>query len=770
MMMTTTTTEEVNVDEVLHKYETYDAEVMDALLTRTDSFSKRDLGNLGRYKRGRRNGNEVEVIYEYGRGCEKNRLGRLYARGGQGLQSFPFDIRNPLLAKHYWDIDMENCHYNILSKLADGWGLKTDSIRQYISNRDAELTKVSANRGIAKTAFLKVAYGGNVKLHGEFYNDDGIGPEGDISLIRKIEVEMKCIVDLCWSKFPEHHSKVSKKSNPRFSLFALILQTEERKCLLAMDSYFKSQKRSMDIFIHDGGEVRKLKGEESFPEELLRGCEKAITEKTGYSMHVVNKPLKHHFEFKEDDGLLSSEIMVDDAYAAEVFVKLMGDHIVMDSGQVWVFDDSTGIWSNEEAHLERVITNCKAKLVFKQMGPTGIVKYNYSGSVKNTKNLITKLPSVLPKSDGYMFSKMSSDYGKLLFRDGIYDFTTGSFTKGFDSAVVFKKAMPRNFPTVKDEKVMEDIMKHSFSGSFVSETEWKLLLHNFMRAAIGDFKRKKMVGAIGPTNSGKGMITKLCSSAFGSYCGYFNGNSMLTRTEGGESSREMGWLYDVVDCRFAFSSEIRMPTDEKSKVHIEGNMLKTIVSGGDPIKIRKLYSNEVQVVNKATLFMLCNDMPKINPIDEAVRQRIQSVTWSYQFVDGCPALGTMQRKADMTLSSKYESAEYGDAFFWMMVDEFNRWARNGYAEPEIPENMLLARDDLLQLNGSLEEVLSEEYEITRNPEHWVPVSDLQDFFKGKERGSATKIGLELNVLGCPVLAKKVAGKVVRGRTGLRKKV
>jgi len=296
-MLTLTT---LNTDVKIVKTELYDPDVMDVLCKDVQSFSKRDLGNLSRYKKGRKHANQVEVVYHFGKGCEENQLGRLYPHDGQGLQSFPFDMRNPLLEKNYWDIDMENAHYNILYTLADTWGLKTNSIRHYIDNRDIELAKVSSVRHIAKTAFLKVAYGGSIKLYNEHYNDDGIAPEGDITLLRKIEVEMKAIVDLCWTRNEQYHKLVKKKENPRFSLFALILQTEERKCLLAIDQYLQQNGRQMDIYIHDGGEVRKLENETDFPPHLLRGAEQYIKDQVGYSLTLINKPFKHSFKLPSD--------------------------------------------------------------------------------------------------------------------------------------------------------------------------------------------------------------------------------------------------------------------------------------------------------------------------------------------------------------------------------------------------------------------------------------------------------------------------------------
>ena len=295
--MSTTSTETcVNTDFHIVKEELFDVDRMDVISRdTTGAYSKRDLINLSRYKKSKKTGNSVQVVYHYGRGFEKAQLGRLFARDNLGIQGFPAHIRNPLLEKHYWDCDMVNAHYVILAKLADSWGLKTEAIRQYISNRDVELNKVSQNRRIAKTAFLKVAYGGTVKLYNDEYSDDGIAPEGDISLIKRIEAEMKVIVDNCWMKYECHQKLVKKKDNPRFSLFSYILQTEERKCLLLMDEFMKLNKRQIDIFIHDGGEIRKLDGEKQFPTHLLRDAEKYVFDYTGYPIELAIKPFVHGF-------------------------------------------------------------------------------------------------------------------------------------------------------------------------------------------------------------------------------------------------------------------------------------------------------------------------------------------------------------------------------------------------------------------------------------------------------------------------------------------
>jgi hypothetical protein len=178
--------------------ELFDANVMDAILRDTNSFSKRDLNNLSRYKKGRKGGNEVEVIYHYGKGCEKDQIGRLYVKGGEGLQSFPFDIRNPLLEKFYWDVDMSNCHYVLISRLGKELGVSTVAIDEYNNNRDASLSKLSSNRKFSKTAFLKAMYGGDIKLYNDFYSDEDHIIDGDKTLLKRITTEITTITDLMY--------------------------------------------------------------------------------------------------------------------------------------------------------------------------------------------------------------------------------------------------------------------------------------------------------------------------------------------------------------------------------------------------------------------------------------------------------------------------------------------------------------------------------------------------------------------------------------------
>jgi len=743
-MMQTETQTITTTDRPYLFTEVFDAEVMDHILSHPDGYSNRDIRNLSNYKRSRKQANRVEVLYERGgKVAQQKQIGRLYPRAGLGLQSFPFDIRNPLLEKYYFDCDMVNSHYVLLNELAKKWGLGHTAIETYIHNRDVELAKVSSHRGVAKVSFLKVAYGGNIKLASEFYNDDGIAPEGDTTLLKAIEGEMKHIVEYCWKENKDLHKMCSTKPHPKFSCFSYVLQTEETKCLLAIVEYLAQRGREVGVLIHDGCCIRKKDGEGVFPAEILRGAETHIKETLGYPIQLIIKPWTHDFKKDEgEEGLVPANIIVDDAYAARKVASLLGDLLVLDTSVLWVFNEETGLWSDERSALERVITALNGKLVFRQLGPMGVKVFDYSGSVEKRAALIKMLPSVVAIKDGYFRSRISSDKGKLLFKDGIYDFATRTFTPGFDPQIVFHNQCPRKYPGEKDAEKTAFIHKVCFEEPFKDPKEAARIRHNLMRAMIGDWRRKKFVTALGPKNSGKSILIFLMKTAFGDYVGTFDANSMLMR-HGGEAARDLLWISDIHSCRFAFSSEIKQ--DDPNKMSsIDGNMLKKLVGGGDEVSFRKMHTtNATKVFFTATIFIMANDLPKITPCSEEVKDRMEVVDYHYSFQSNPTELH--HKPVDTKIQDLFAQDDYGDAMIQLLIEEYDRWEASGFAELPPCENELQA--DLME-EVDVKNILLGRYELTGNHDDSVDASEIQQYLRqARFVGSETKITREMKQIG-----------------------
>ena len=505
-----------NKDLHIVKEELYDADVMEAILRDIDSYPKTELLKLKTYKKSRKQGNSIEVVYHYGRLCEDYQLGRLYVQNNRGLQAFPHDIRNPLLEKFYWDIDFEAAHHNIMLKIAKDWNINIDNIKYYCENRDECLKKVSKDRKIAKNAFLKVAFGGHIKLYNEYYNNTQ-DPEGDISLLKEIEKETQNLMDMCYIKHQQYHDLIKKKIklkndimyniNPKASLFALILQTEERKCLLALDNYLKSVGRQADILIHDGLEVRKLPNEVKFPDEILRDAEKYIYEITGYKLKLVQKPYDHNFKFKEDPN-----IIIDDIYAAKKFIEILDDNIVNDNGIIYFFNEDNGMWNCDDITYRQLINKNKKNLIF--YDNLTCKKINYAGSEYHINAIKKWLPALVEQTN-LISDNIDSSIGKLLFNDGYYDFKTNTFNKTFNRNIIFLKKINRNFPVERNENLINKVNEILFISAFNYKNSLDIgdyFKKSLCMALFGDYFRKKIYFAIGDTNSGKGVLVNAVTS------------------------------------------------------------------------------------------------------------------------------------------------------------------------------------------------------------------------------------------------------------------
>jgi hypothetical protein len=285
------------------KRELFDEDNMKQLL-QDELFAKADRIKLSNYNRLRVSGSKTNVAYKFGIGCEENKLGRLFPEGGLGLQGFRFDMRNPLADKWYWDIDVENAHYVIAKKFCEDNNIVCEKIKYYIENRDECLAMVSPMRKKAKTEFLKVLYGGNIKLYAEeFYNPEAELHEEGLQFLQEIKKEVDTLMTVVWDKNKQYHKiktgtdrkAIDKKQNPKATLMSLLFQTEERKILMVMDWYLSKINRYMAVYIHDGGLVEKLEGETVFPKEHFIKMEEVVKAIYGYDVKITQKPIKYEW-------------------------------------------------------------------------------------------------------------------------------------------------------------------------------------------------------------------------------------------------------------------------------------------------------------------------------------------------------------------------------------------------------------------------------------------------------------------------------------------
>lgn len=742
----------VSPDISITKTEVFDIAFARQLLNNKD-IAKDDRDKLRRYVKGAEKGNKHITTYKLGKNCKSEFLGRLVALKGEGLQCLQKDIRNGIAHQYYHDIDMVNAQPNILAQYCEKQGWKCDAIRKYVSQREELLSELcealNIQRWEAKERVIALFYGSNNANDLTDFFKDELLPE----LRRIMENNFKFNVEkLKW--LGNQPNRVGKG-------LAYILQTEERTCLLAMDRSLTKNGRSMDVFIHDGGLVQKKEGEQTLPTELLRKVEADVKRDTGYSVQLLVKPMKSLFEKQddEDEDLIDEDVIIDDLYAAKQFIDMMGDSIIYCEGQIYIYD--SGIYSNDDELLNRKISD--ANLIFKQKGSNGIITFNYSGMAKKTQELKKKLTSVLPIQDDFMIKGRNKACHKLLFKNGIYDFKTNTFNKEFDKSVVFSYRIPRDY---KDDVACEDIdfiNKTFFEDPFNNTETPAIFKHYLMRGLIGDYRAKKFLVVLGDTNSSKGTLTNFLEYVFSGFVKMFNPNQIILKRET-NASRDLSFALDIANSRLAVSSEMKM----LEGLAIDGNLMKTIVSGGDTLVARRLYKEEERFVNYSMPILFANDLPPFSPVDTAIRERLVVIQYDYSFVDEPKT--EFEKKGNPQIKDIIQTEKYADAFIHLILKEYYKWEENQFKPPTLPKYLLEERNTMARVT-ELKPIIEERYEITGNEEDCISCSEILKHLKDNEISmSDTKLGRELSKLGLGKKVVKLDKKAVMCRSGLKLRV
>lgn len=276
-------------DSKVVKTELFDINVMENLASH-DGVSVDVKKLLKAYKKKREDGCKVQVIYEYGKDLKKLQLGRLYPQKGLGLQNFPGDVRAALAQKYYHDIDMVNSQPTLLSQLCEKNGWKCDHLNDYVENRASYLEEImkhnNCDRDAAKTLCISIMFGSKPVC---------IPPK-----VKGLVAELDKISTNIIAQYPEVYALCKKKENPKASCLANVLQDIEFKILREIDLMLQKRGRSMDVFIHDGGLVRRIDDEKEFPKEILLEISQEVKDSTGFAITLAEKPITHSFEFKKD--------------------------------------------------------------------------------------------------------------------------------------------------------------------------------------------------------------------------------------------------------------------------------------------------------------------------------------------------------------------------------------------------------------------------------------------------------------------------------------
>jgi hypothetical protein len=555
----------------------------------------------------------------------------------------------------------------------------------------------------------------------------------------------------------------------RASCLALYLQTVENDCLMAIRECLERHERSADINLFDGALVRKKDDNElTMPGDIMRACEAFVLEKTGQEIRLAQKPIETSFNFSESDQekwVRVSEI--NDRDASYAFIRAMGEgRVVFDRKALYVFDERTGMFSSDESLiLELIMVRHADSLRFECVNADGSVKRkDYGRNLNNAKTLKNGLEP-LCRNTGFFDDNIETSLGKLLFADGIYDFESDMFTEGFDNKIVFSERITRPYPRERDELMYQRVNKLLFEDPFLGANHNAATYEKkaFAAALAGEYELKNVYFCLGQTNSSKGLTQLAFSQAFQGFVGEFDIQNLMIRSNTDDPAKANGFILPFCNKRIVFSSEATMENS------IDGNILKSLFSGGDPMQARYMKKDAITIVNRATAFVMANDLPNVKPFDGGVQDRMKILEFQAQFVEN-PTL-SHHRQADPEVKTFFKKDDGAkDALFHIMRDAYKERREHGMV---VPPECLQAFKDYAEDENSLRAILEMKYTITGNVSayvdddgneqphgDYVSCAELEAFFKRQKVGLGKKArARELEALG--LVNKKPNGKCIQ---------
>jgi hypothetical protein len=229
----------------------------------------------------------------------------------------------------YIDIDIVNCHFNILYQVCKKNNINCDSIKEYIKNRDKYVNdfidefKVSKKQ--AKIFFITILYGASFKKWIVENNIKIVEKSKIYKYVERLQQEMKTISETILNKNPDLVKEVEKNKilknkkeyNKYSSVMSTYLQEYESRILETMYIKLKDMELITNndcVLCYDGimilyknfDKLIKMNYLKNI-EEVLQAMEEHITKTTGFKLKLTTKDFNDVIDLDECDDIQEEE-------------------------------------------------------------------------------------------------------------------------------------------------------------------------------------------------------------------------------------------------------------------------------------------------------------------------------------------------------------------------------------------------------------------------------------------------------------------------------
>lgn len=643
-------------------------------------------------------------------------------------------------------IDLSNAHLEIIKNIASFLKVPTDKyeiLNFYCENRNQVLNdimiKYDCDREVAKNYFIIILFGGSYDswiINNNLLNKSSLKTEYMMKFEFAFDIIKQEINKLdIFNGFKVLEKQVNKKKDYKIerTALAILLQEIESKILVVMYQYLESKGCIIRIPIHDAkwfDDCNNITNNGTCNEFLIE-LSNEIKEKLGLIIPLdyentapTEEDLKWYANHKEfydkynetkhaDKNII--EACDDDVGASCVVIKKFKDRLLRCGKVILVKYDNC--WSFEKDEVNRHLANMIKDSNLYFYGSDGKRLYNYSNAVSHQMKCITAIRnSELIKVDNDFIKNITvRNKCYLPFIDGVYSFKDKKlYTYEELPEIPFTFKINRNFPKFHQSSY-EDLMKRFIEPVFPDIKERNALLNRLARALAGHIEDKKWYGLGGARNSGKSKLIKLLQNSFGDFVSTFNANCLVYNKKSpvAEPAKGLMWVLNIWNSRLSCASEIE--GDEKTTLN--GGLIKKLASGGDAIKARGNYMDEVEFIPAFTPWFMYNEWYEVEPAN-ACENLIQFTCPSKfveadKLIDNCDIL----KLKDDTIDDFIRLDNIIDAFTLVILNNYDNIL-------DLPESIVKFNKNDSTI--SIEEFIIKHFHKTKSDKDCIHMSHIKD--------------------------------------------
>jgi len=649
--------------------------------------------------------------------------GRRFSVDG-GIQALPKIVRGALCKNLTTDIDMCNCHPQILLKILIDNEYSCPNLREYCNNRDIVLKNLLEDDGFsrddAKNAFLKSMNKGS-------RCNSKTDPKVN-TFFKNFDKEMKDIQNFLWNlekyNFIKNDVDITK-GNTRGSFINLILCKYENEILELTMNYLQDIGYEINTLCFDGLLIKGNHYENTELIEKLDNLTKDWNIKWSYKAHDTSLTIPDNFIYGEkEDDLTEKEY-------ADIFCEQYKNVMVRGNNNTYVINEF-GIYT--------IIKNPKEFLRCKLLN-----EYNHYKFLQKDKNInsVTNIINTLLYNDS-IEDKMDQNVNLLGFLNGVFDLTEYKFRNALHTEYV-SRVMNYNFEEC-DFSDLEKLLRTLFTPDTQEYNLWKM----------GDILRgsdtKTFTAMIGKGNNGKTKVMSECiKKAFDTTFNPLPIPLVSTDKFNVSNSTANPEFLKLKD------SNINIVSELPSNVVLSCSKFKSF-SGGGVQQARKLHSNDIiNFVVKGQIWIDTNSMGEFDNVDQALINRMDVIEFPYTFKENPDPNNEYEKKL---INNVFENIpDYHLKFMNLMLYYYNQ------PKPIIPQSVLDIKKKVLHDVDDVSKFVSK---CNTGYNYKCEARELFYAFKNDGGvGEQKQFRNRIESLGFTYKKIKIEGKVVWGYWGIK---